>query len=249
MTEKHRKQLAAAAIVLFVLLSLAVAWFVGGPLIRSLRQPEEFRLWVSAHGSLGRLVFVGIGILQIVVAIIPGEPIELFAGYAFGFWVGTLLCELCIVLGSALVFAFVRRFGRRAVEVFFPREKIDSLRFLQDEQKLELWTFILFFIPGTPKDIMTYFVPLTRMKLGHFLLISGAARLPSVITSTIGGDALGTGRLEFAVIVFAATALISALGIWMYRRICRRREKRRSIPEKNSKKGEKREKSPLQKTR
>ena len=86
--------------------------------------------------------------------------------------------------------------------------------------------FILFFIPGTPKDIMTYFVPLTHMKLGHFLLLSGVARLPSVITSTVGGNALGSGNHWFAVAVFAITAVLSAAGIWMYRRIVKRKEEK-----------------------
>ena len=86
--------------------------------------------------------------------------------------------------------------------------------------------FILFIIPGTPKDILTYIVPLTPMKLSTFLLLSTVARLPSVVTSTIGGNALGTGKLTFALIVFGATALISALGILIYRRICKRSEAR-----------------------
>ena len=229
MSERHRKFLAGLAIAVFILLSAAIAWFVGRPLIQHLNDPEAFRLWIDDYGWAGRLIFVGISVLQIVVAIIPGEPIELFAGYAYGFWLGTLLCELGIVIGGALVFGFVRRFGHKAVEVFFPREKIDSLRFLQNEQKLELWVFILFFIPGTPKDIMTYFVPLTHMKLGHFLLLSGVARLPSVITSTIGGNALGSGNHWFAVAVFAATALLSAAGIWIYRRIVKRKEEKADL--------------------
>lgn len=229
MSERHRKFLAGLAIAVFILLSAAIAWFVGRPLIQHLNDPEAFRLWIDGHGWAGRLIFVGISVLQIVVAIIPGEPIELFAGYAYGFWLGTLLCELGIVIGGALVFGFVRRFGHKAVEVFFPREKIDSLRFLQNEQKLELWVFILFFIPGTPKDIMTYFVPLTHMKLGHFLLLSGVARLPSVITSTIGGNALGSGNHWFAVAVFAVTALLSAAGIWIYRRIVKRKEEKADL--------------------
>ena len=225
MSEKRQKQLAAAAIILFLLLSLAIAWFVGRPLIAHLREPEAFRLWMDGHGWVGRLAFVGISVLQIVVAIIPGEPVEMFAGYAFGFWLGTALCEAGILLGGTLVYAFVHRFGRRALGIFFTKEKTDSLRFLHNEKKLGFWVFILFFIPGTPKDIMTYVVPLTSMKLWHFLLISGVARLPSVITSTIGGDALGTGRHGFALIVFAATALISLAGILVYRRICRKRKK------------------------
>lgn len=226
MTERHKKALYAAAIAIFILFTLAVSWFVGRPLIRFVRQPEQFRAWVQGHGLLGHLAFLGMTVLQIVIAIIPGEPLELGAGYAFGFWRGTLLCEIGILLGGLLVFLFVRRFGVKAVEVFFPREKIESLRFLHNEKRLALWVFILFFIPGTPKDIMTYIVPLTPMKLSTFLLLSTVARLPSVVTSTIGGNALGTGKLTFALIVFGATALISALGILIYRRICKRSEAR-----------------------
>ena len=226
MTERHKKALYAAAIAIFILFTLAVSWFVGRPLIRFVRQPEQFRAWVQGHGLLGQLAFLGMTVLQIVIAIIPGEPLELGAGYAFGFWRGTLLCEIGILLGGLLVFLFVRRCGVKAVEVFFPREKIESLRFLHNEKRLALWVFILFFIPGTPKDIMTYIVPLTPMKLSTFLLLSTVARLPSVVTSTIGGNALGTGKLTFALIVFGATALISALGILIYRRICKRSEAR-----------------------
>lgn len=226
MTDRHKKALYAAAIAIFILFTLAVSWFVGWPLIRFVRQPEQFRAWVQGHGLLGQLAFLGMTVLQIVIAIIPGEPLELGAGYAFGFWRGTLLCEIGILLGGLLVFLFVRRFGVKAVEVFFPREKIESLRFLHNEKRLALWVFILFFIPGTPKDIMTYIVPLTPMKLSTFLLLSTVARLPSVVTSTIGGNALGTGKLTFALIVFGATALISALGILIYRRICKRSEAR-----------------------
>lgn len=224
MDTKKQKRLTAAAVALFVLLTLAAAWFVGRPLIRHLKEPEVFRQWIESHGVWGKLIFAGISILHIVISFIPGEPIELFAGYAFGFWLGTLLCEAGIVIGGALVYAFVRRFGRKALNIFFTQEKINSLRFLQNEKKLELWVFILFFIPGTPKDVLTWFVPLTPMGMGRFLLISGVARLPSVITSTIGGNALGTGRHWFAVIVFAATAVLSAVGVLIYRRISKKRE-------------------------
>ena len=75
MTGRQRKFLAGLAIVLFILLSAAIAWFVGRPLIEHIQDPEAFRLWIDSHGWAGRLIFVGISVLQIVVAIIPGEPI------------------------------------------------------------------------------------------------------------------------------------------------------------------------------
>ena len=123
-----------------------------------------------------------------------------------------------------LVFLFVRRFGIKAVEVFFSREKIRSLRFLQNQKKLNLWVFIIFAIPGTPKDLLCYFVGLTEMRFANWMLIISVARIPSVITSTIGGNALGMKNYLFAIIVFAATMLLSAAGILIYRIICKRHE-------------------------
>ena len=225
MTERHKKALYAAAIAIFILFTLAVSWFVGRPLIRFVRQPEQFRAWVQGHGLLGQLAFLGMTVLQIVIAIIPGEPLELGAGYAFGFWRGTLLCEIGILLGGLLVFLFVRRFGVKAVEVFFPREKIESLRFLHNEKRLALWVFILFFIPGTPKDILSYCAGITHMKLSTWVFISTVARFPSVVTSTVGGDALGTSNYWFAAAVFTITLVISLVGLLFYKKICNRHEK------------------------
>ena len=127
LTEKQKKRIAVACVLLFVLASVAVCWFVGRPLLQFVSEPERFREWVDEKGVLGRLAFVGMMVLQIFIAVIPGEPLEIGAGYAFGTLEGMLLCLLGAVIGSALVFGFVRRFGLRAVELFFPREKIFSL--------------------------------------------------------------------------------------------------------------------------
>lgn len=223
MTEKRKKQLTIGVLVLILLLFAAIFWFVGRPLLRFVEEPEKFRSWVDSSGLWGRLAFVGMVILQVIVAIIPGEPLEIGAGYAFGALEGTLLCMAGLVAGSAAVFAFVRRFGVKALELFFSREKIDSVKFLQNSKRLNLLTFIIFFIPGTPKDVLAYAVGLTRMKLSTWLLITATARIPSVITSTIGGDALGVGNHLFAIIVFAATVLLSLCGILIYRRISRKK--------------------------
>ena len=107
------------------------------------------------------------------------------------------------------------------MELFFPKEKIENLKFLQDSRRLNLMVFLIFFIPGTPKDVLCYCVGLTKMKLPTWVLITATARIPSVITSTIGGDALGLGAHGFAAAVFAATLALSAVGLLIYKKICR----------------------------
>jgi len=218
-TLQQKKWIAGTGIALFGLLSGLVFWFAGKPLIQFVSQPEQFQMWVDTHGIWGHLAFLGMVILQIFVAVIPGEPLEIAAGYAFGFWEGTLLCILGMTLGGTLVFWFVRRFGIRAVEVFIPREKIESLKFLQDSRRVTFFVTLAFLLPGTPKDVLSYCAGLTPVKFTHWLLITSICRLPSVVTSTIGGDALGEGELLQAAVIFFSTVGVSLFGLHLYRKL------------------------------
>ena len=224
LTIRQKRIFSVAGILLFLVFSGLICWFIGRPMLRFVSEPEKFRMWVDGHGVVGRLAFIGMMALQILIALIPGEPLEIGAGYAFGMWEGTFLCLTGAVIGSAAVFWFVRCFGVRAVEVFFSREKICSLRFLQNKKRLNLWVFLIFLIPGTPKDLLAYVVGLTDMRFSVWLLITAVARIPSVITSTVGGDALGMKNYLFAILVFAVTLVISAAGILIYHFICKRQE-------------------------
>lgn len=220
---KDRKKIGAAVGFACALLLMGVlcVW-IGRPLVEFVSQPEGFRDWVQGWGFWGKLAFVGMMALQIIVAFIPGEPLEVGAGYAFGAVEGTLLCLLGALLGGTLVFLFVRRFGMKFVTVFFSEEKVKGLPFLQDEKRLNAVAYILFLIPGTPKDLLTYAAGLTPMKLSFWIFLTLTARIPSVITSTIGGDALGSADYTTALWVFAATALISLAGLYVYSRVARR---------------------------
>lgn len=224
MTDKHKKLISAAGIALFLLLSLAIFWFVGKPFLAFVSEPEKFRLWVDGHGIWGRLAFLGMMLLQVFVAIIPGEPLEIGAGYAFGAVEGTILCILGAGIGSALVFLFVRRFGVKAVEVFISQEKIRSVRFLNDPKRLYPLITIAFLLPGTPKDVLCYCAGLTPIRFRHFLWISSICRLPSVVTSVLGGNALGSGNWQAAVWIFLVTMAVSLIGLLIYKRISRFRE-------------------------
>ena len=230
MTDRQKKIWGIAAIIALVVFTGLLCWFVGRPMIRFVSEPDEFREWVDSHGIWGRVAFIGMVIFQIIVAIIPGEPLEIGAGYAFGALEGTILCLIGAVLGGAIVVLLVRRYGIRLVEVFFPREKIMSLPFMQDNRRLELLVFIVFLIPGTPKDLLCYAVGLTTLRMRDWLWISLVARIPIIITSTIVGNALGEQNYRFAVIVFAVTLLISLCGIQVYRRICRKENSEQSNP-------------------
>lgn len=228
MTEKHKKIVYIAAIIIFIAFMAAIAWFVGKPMVELAEDPQAFRAWVDDSGLLGRLLFVGMVVLQVVVAFIPGEPIELAAGYAFGFWEGSLLTLAGFLLGSWLVFALVRRFGVKLVEVFFSKNKLEEIKFLQNPKKTKVISLLLMLIPGTPKDMLSYFAGLTKLTTLEWLTIVAVGRLPSLITSTITGAAAGEKNYVLTAISLGVTLVITLAGIWYYRRLTKQ-EKEQAV--------------------
>ncbi len=220
-----RKLISGFMIIVYVALMVWMFLFIGRPMLEFASQPDEFRAWVDNYGAGSRLGYIGMVMLQVFVAVIPGEPLEIGGGYAFGMLEGTFLCLAGAAFGSILVFLFVRYFGMRMVEVFYSREKIQSLRFLRNSKRRDLWFFFLFLIPGTPKDLLCYFAGLTDMKWRTWLFICSLGRIPSIITSTIGGNALGTKNYMAAGIIAAVTLAVSVLGVITYRIICRKYQK------------------------
>lgn len=223
--EKKKKIWFAAVLVLLLAAGSVLLWkYAGTPLIRFISQPEEFRAWVESHGIYSRIAFVGMVVFQIIIAIIPGEPFEIAAGYAFGAVEGTILCLIACAIGSMLVFWLVRCFGMKLVRLFFSQEQIDSVRFLKSSSSQNILFLIVYMLPGTPKDLLGFFAGATDIPAPVFLLICTFGRIPSVITSTIGGDALGTQSYGAAVVVFAVTLIISAAGLLVYNRLRKKHE-------------------------
>ncbi len=186
--------------------------------------PEALRDIILSYGYLSYAVGLGLQILQVFVALLPGELIELALGYSFGFLGGTVICLIGITIATVPVFLLTKKFGMRFVTVFFDRKQIDSISFINNEKKLKSLVFLLFFIPGTPKDLLTYFVGLTPLKLGEFLIITLIARIPSIVTSTAVAHFFAEGDYLASAITFAVTAALSIFGVWCYKLITQKRK-------------------------
>lgn len=224
MSEKQKKIVAIAAVIVFILFCAGVGYFVGVPMVKLAEDPAAFQALVDSYGFGGKLIFVGMVALQVLVAFIPGEPIELAAGYAFGFWEGSVLTLVGFVLGSWIVFALVRKFGVKLVEVFFSSDKIREFSFLKNPKKTKALAFILMLIPGTPKDFLSYFAGLTQLTLQQWLVIVIIGRLPSLITSTATGAAAGEQNYILTAIMLGITVLLSLVGIVYYRYIAKQQQ-------------------------
>ncbi len=224
MTQWHKKWIWIGSMVVFILFCIFVGWYIGVPMVKLARDPAAFQAWVDSAGIWGRLLFVGMVFLQVIIALIPGEPLELAAGYAFGFFEGTMLSMIGILLGSFVIFLTVRKLGPKFVEVFFPEKELKRLAFLKNPRKAKVLAFILMTIPGTPKDLLSYMAGLTPLTMKQWLTIVLVARIPSLVTSTVSGGAAGNENYLLAATMLAITCLCSLVGMLYYRKICKEQE-------------------------
>ena len=224
LTAKQQKGIKIAALIIAVIVIAGLTAAVTIPMLSFAKEPEIFRAWVDENIFLSSLAYVGMVVFQIVAAFIPGEPFEIVAGYAFGSVYGTILCFVAEAIGSIIVLLLVRKFGHKLIEVFFSKEKIDSLKFLHSSSAKILIFAIAFILPGTPKDLLCYVAGITDISLLVLILITSFGRIPSIVTSIIGGDAVGSGDYTFAVIIFGITLLVSGIGLVIYNRYRKRKE-------------------------
>ena len=207
------------------------------PYFQSLSDPicqDRIREWVNNIGIIGIFTVLGLQILQIIIAFIPGEPVEILSGALYGTIGGLILCLIGCMLASAVVFSLSKYFGKKLLYVLFSKQNIQSWNWLQDSKKYTIVTFLLFFIPGTPKDMLTYIIGITNMSIRRFLVISSLARVPSVLSSTMMGATMRQGNWKISIIVFLITGVIGIAGVAFNDKIiafCRRHSKRENCAE------------------
>lgn len=183
---------------------------------------DAFIEFVRGQGAAGVFLFLGIQLLQVVVAFLPGEMVELAAGLLYGTWGGLALCLCGILLASCMIYALIRLFHVSKID----EKALAKYRFLQDKAHIRFMVFLVFFIPGTPKDLLTYLGPFLPLPAWQFLLISTLARIPSVLTSTFAASQFANGAWKISAAVFGITGGVALLCLLFEERILARLHRR-----------------------
>ena len=168
---------------------------------------------VRNAGPLGFLILLAMQFMQIVVAFIPGEVVQMAAGMMYGPWLGAAVILLGCIISSAFVFVVVHRLGAPFVQDMVPTKYLDKFRAFEESGKLSIVVFILFLIPAMPKDTFTYLVPLTNMRMRDFLILSNVGRIPGIVISTYAANGLVDGNITQSIIIFAVVAVIAIVAI------------------------------------
>ena len=214
---RRRARVVAALVAVAAVLALCCARWM--PEVYAwASDPAAVCAFVADHALLSRLAVGGVNALQIALAFLPGEPVELAAGYAFGFVEGTLVCMAASAVASSAIYWAVRRWGWSLVGLFFDRSHLDRFSWLHNTRRLELVMLVVFLIPGTPKDFLTYFAGLTSMRFSAVLAITTLGRIPSIVTSTVAASAFGSGDYGVAVASVVVAVALAAAGGALYKR-------------------------------
>lgn len=171
------------AIILLSILALCLFAFFHYHLYTFFLDRGKAITFIKSFGPWSVPVFISFQILQVILAPIPGEATGVIGGYLYGPILGTLYSTIGLALGSWLAFCLAHIFGEPLVEKIVKPEtlrKYDS--FLEHKGRLVI--FILYLIPGFPKDSLSYILGLSHMRALPFIVISTAGRL------------LGTGSLS-----------------------------------------------------
>ncbi|MBR3081436.1 MAG: TVP38/TMEM64 family protein [Clostridiales bacterium] len=214
-TRKQRVTGIILCILIFAVVGV-ISYFICRPMLEMSKDPAAFRAYIDQQGIKGYAMLMAAMFLQVVAAIIPGGPFEIAAGYAFGVWKGALIADVAMTMGSLFVFLMVRKFGVRFACLFVSKEKLDSVKFFHNSARRDLLAFIFFLIPGTPKDIFTYVMGFTDMKIPMWIFITFVGRFPAIWLSAMSGDAIGEKNYTAFIIMIAIIVVVCIAGSIFY---------------------------------
>ena len=214
---KKRKIVLKITVIILSILAVALVCYAFFPLLKNINTEEgrlSFKAKVNSMGLKGFLLLYLLETVQILFVVIPGEPIELLYGMCYGSIKGAIYLTITVFLNTIIVYYIVKKFGRKVLDFFFSEEKIkkfEQKEIFNRKDKIEYILTLLFFLPGTPKDMLLYigaFLPISKWK---FICISTFARFPSVITSTIAGSGITNNNLKVTIVTYIITGIIALI--------------------------------------
>jgi uncharacterized membrane protein YdjX (TVP38/TMEM64 family) len=212
--------------ILIVLITTGVLLFYHYDLYRFFISRRKLLYFINSFGPLSVLIFIGLQILQVIVAPIPGEVNGFIGGYLYGPTLGTLYSTIGLTIGSWLAFVLARWLGLPFVEKVLNPQVIQKYDYFM-EHRGTLVTFILFLIPGFPKDALSYIVGLSHMKMTTFLVICTAGRFLGTLMLSISGSCARNNQMMMMMAILGISALIVLLAYYYHEDLLRLVRKRR----------------------
>ncbi|WP_160675203.1 TVP38/TMEM64 family protein [Clostridium sp. C8-1-8] len=243
MKEKLKKYKYHIIVGILLLIILAIFYKYYAKYIDVFTDVRKLKAKLISYGPYSWLAFLVMQIMQIVIFIIPGEIVQVAAGYIFGPWIGFALSLLGAVIGSAITFVISQKLGKPFVEKLVSDKDLWLLKKLdhykaghseknkadksekEKHKSLRRIVFLLYIIPGIPKDILGYICGITSLSLKEFLIISNIARTPMLFVSIFFGHNLSRKKIVLLVAIIGVVCILVLIGVLVGKKIINKDEK------------------------
>lgn len=202
--------LAAVSLLLVLLMLPASVWTEARRWLVLITDREWIRATVTSYGWAAPLVFIGVQIAQVVAAPIPGEATGFIGGYLFGTLQGFLYSSISLGIGSLINFGIGRFLGERFVRRLIPEEKFKRIDRMVNRQGV-IAVFLMYIIPGFPKDYLSLALGLTTLPLKVFAILAFIGRMPGTLVLSLKGASLYDQNYVLLAVVAAACLLLALL--------------------------------------
>lgn len=191
----------------------AYVYFAYPELVQRFNSLDEINAMLTEYKTASILIYIGMQVFQIIISFLPGQAIQFAAGYAFHFWLGFLFSIIGIALGTTIAFYLARILGKDALCVIFGEEKFSKFVHTLNTRRSFVILFVIFLIPGIPKDVFTYAAGVSEMRFLPFLLLSLIGRTPAMIGSILMGEMFYNGSYTGLIMLGAIAAALFVAGI------------------------------------
>ncbi len=203
--------LAELALLIAIIVLIPVLLYKHNPdIVENFKSVDAFDAWISGYKSAGIIVYFVCQILQIVITVLPGQVIQMAGGYIFGFFLTFILTIAGAFAGTAISFYLAKLLGKNAVKIICGREKYEKYRKLMHTKKAMTAVFLIYLIPGLPKDIVSYIAGAADVDPFDFFFISLAGRTPAMSISILMG-VLIYGKNYVSAVIVAVIILVIVL--------------------------------------
>jgi len=207
-------------LILFFVGIFTLTFLLSGDFYAIIKEPSLLKEWMANFGSFQIIMFILIQAFQVVIFIIPGELVEIAAGFLFGTTLGSIYSIMGIAFGSAISFMIARILGYEFVKWVVPEQMFNRWNvFINEDKRGGIVLFLLYFIPGTPKDALAYFAGITPVSYVKFIFISMFARLPAIFFSAYIGANIEQKEYNHALIVSVIAGIAFLIGYFYKDRI------------------------------
>ncbi len=218
--EKQRKRARTFYSVLKLLILIGIivgvpvyVYFTYPELIDHFRSLEEINKLLKQYKTASIFIYIGLQVFQIVVSVLPGQALQFAAGYAYHFWLGFIFSIIGVALGTVITFYLARLLGKDALHVVFGEEKFSGFVHTLNSKRSFIVLFVIFLIPGIPKDLFTYAAGVSEIRIVPFLLLSLIGRTPAMIGSILMGSMFYNGSYVGLIIMGAAAVILFIAGL------------------------------------